>query len=73
MYCTGDKFYCSCTVYALFMEPQPLYSEKKIKNGFHGTIHTFKIYFATVLFSFQFLVFSGIQTDPKLFVLGKID
>ena len=34
-----------------------------IKNGSHGTIHTFKNYFATV-----FLVFSkisGIQTHPK--------
>ena len=58
MYCTGDKFYCSCTVYALFMEPQPLYSEKKIKNGFHGIIHTFKNYFFIVflVFSFQFSV-----------------
>ena len=56
------------------MEPQPLYSEKKkLKMDFTCTIHTFKIYFATVLFSFQCLVFSGIQTDPKLFVLGKID
>ena len=49
----------SCTVHAL----------KNIKNGSHGTIHTFKIYFATVLsvFSFQFSIsatISSIQTDP---------
>ena len=37
-----------------------------IKNGSHGTIHTFKNYFVTVFFSFQFQfsVFNGIQTDP---------
>ena len=53
---------------ALFMhcswDPQPLYSKKKIKNRFHGTIHTFKNYFATV-----FLVFNKInciQTDPDI-------
>ena len=36
--------------------PQPLYLEKNIKNGSHGTIHTFKNYFAIVflIFSFQF-------------------
>ena len=36
-----------------------------IKNGSHGTIYTFKNYFATVFFSFQFQfsVFSCIQTD----------
>ena len=42
---------------------------KNIKNGSHGTIHTFKNYFATVfsVFSFQFSVsttISSIQTDP---------
>ena len=52
--------HCSGTVYALFRycswDPQPLYSEKKIKNESHGTIHTFKNYFATVfsVFNFQF-------------------
>ena len=51
-------------------DPQPLYSEKNIKNGSHGTIHTFKFYFATVfsVFSFLFSVsakISLIQTDPK--------
>ena len=34
-----------------------------IKNGSHGTIYIFKKYFATVFFSFQFAVFSCIQTD----------
>ena len=63
---TNNNKYCSCivqetnfTVYILFMhcswDPQPLYSEKNIKNGFHGTIHTFKNYFTKM---FQFLVFS---------------
>ena len=32
-----------------------------IKNGSHGTIHTFKIYFATVFSIFSKI--SGIQTD----------
>ena len=41
------------TVAALFIIVHAL---KNIKNGSHGTIHTFKNYFATVLsvFSFQF-------------------
>ena len=39
----GDKVHCSHTI---SRNPQPLYSEKKyIKNGSHGTIHTFKNYF----------------------------
>ena len=53
---------------ALFMDPQiSLFNNFFIKNGSHGTIYTFKIYFATVFFSFQFQfsVFSCIQTDPK--------
>ena len=40
---------------ALFTDPQiSLFSNFFIKNGFHDTIHTFKNYFATVFFSFQF-------------------
>ena len=45
---------CIC---ALFMDPQiPLFSNFFIKNGSHGTIYTFKNYFATMfsVFSFQF-------------------
>ena len=45
---------CIC---ALFMDPQiTLFNNFFIKNGSHGTIHTFKNYFATVfsVFSFQF-------------------
>ena len=41
----------------LFMDPQiSLFSNFFIKNGSHGTIYTFKNYFATVfsIFSFQF-------------------
>ena len=48
------------TVYILFThclwDPQPLYSEKKIKNGSYGTIHIFKNYFIIM-----FLVFSKIS------------
>ena len=48
------------------MDPQiSLFSNFFIKNGSHGTIYTFKNYFTTVFFSFQFSVFSCIQTDPK--------
>ena len=42
---------------ALFTEPQiSLFSNFFIKNGFHGTIHTFKNYFTIMfsVFSFQF-------------------
>ena len=48
---------------ALFMGPTTtLFRKKKFKNESHGTIHTFKNYFAIV-----FSVFSKInciQTDP---------
>ena len=43
--------------YVLFMDPQiPLFNNFFIKNGSHGTIYTFKNYFATVIsvISFQF-------------------
>ena len=47
-----------CIVYALFThclwDPQPLYSEKNIKNRPHGTIYKFKNYFTTVLLVFSF-------------------
>ena len=44
---------------ALFMDPQiSLFSNFFIKNGFHGTIYTFKNYFATIFFSFQFSALS---------------
>ena len=61
-----DKIYCSqlaelfmyysSTVYARLMGPiVTLFRKKiKIKNGFHGTIHTFKNYFATVFSVFSF-------------------
>ena len=51
----------------LFMDLQiSLFSNFFITNGSHGTIYTFKNYFATVFFSFQFQfsVFSCILTDP---------
>ena len=40
--------YCVCTVYILFMY------FKNIKHGSHGTIHTFKNYFAIVFSIFNF-------------------
>ena len=49
VHCAGTKI----TIHALFITVHAL---KNIKNRSHGTIHTFKKYFATVLsvFSFQF-------------------
>ena len=45
------------TIHILFIIVySTVHALKNIKNGSHGTIHIFKIYFATVLsvFSFQF-------------------
>ena len=52
------------TVYALFITVySTVYVLKNIKNWSHGTIHTFKNYFVTVLsvFSFQFSVSATIN------------
>ena len=50
----------------LFTDPQTsLFSNFFIKNGFYGTIYTFKNYFATVFSIFSFSKISSIQTDPK--------
>ena len=44
----------------LFTDPQiSLFSNFFIKNGSHDTIHTFKNYFATVFFSFNFQLYSN--------------
>ena len=51
MHCTGDKFYCSYTVLALFIRHLTTLLKKKKKS--HDTINTFKNYFVTVFFSFQ--------------------
>ena len=54
---TNVDFSVANSDYVLFMDPQiPLFSNFFIKNGFHGTIYTFKNYFATVIsaISFQF-------------------
>ena len=63
MYCSLNSN-CKCWLFCskqcisvLFMDSQiPLFSNFFIKNGSHGTIYTFKNYFATVfsVFSFQF-------------------
>ena len=47
--------HCFGTVYALFMEPTATLLKKYIKNRSHGTIHTFKNYFAKILSVFSFL------------------
>ena len=48
---------------ALFTDAQiSFFSNFFIKNGSHGTIHTFKIYFATVFSVFNFSKISSIQT-----------
>ena len=56
-----DRIHCSWTVRALFMHCSNTVHMgsttillKKIKNGFHSTIHTFKNYFATVFSVFSF-------------------
>ena len=50
-YCSRAQSYLLCTVYTLLThnswDPQPLYSEKNIKNVFHNAIYTFKNYFVT--------------------------
>ena len=71
MYCLMNS---SCKVWHFyFFQPISAHSNPQIsffsnfliKNGSHGTIYTFKNYFATVFFNFQFQfsVFSCIQTD----------
>ena len=45
MHCLGDTLHCLVGSVHCSRDPQPLYLEKNIKNGFHGTIHTFKNYF----------------------------
>ena len=50
------------------MEPQiSLFNNFFIKNGFYGTIHTFKNYFTIIFFSFQFQfsIFSCIKMKPN--------
>ena len=59
LHCAGDKV----TVHALFIGPTTTLFRKKIKNGSHGTIHIFKIYFTTVLSIFSKI--SCIQMNPE--------
>ena len=66
-----DKNHYSFTVVVLFMYcSSTVRAFKNIKNGSHGTFHTFKNYFATMfsVFSFQFSIsatINSIQIDPK--------
>ena len=51
----ADFFNREQCIRALFMDPQiSIFINFFIKNGSHDTIHTFKNYFITVFFSFQF-------------------
>ena len=51
----ADLFNHEQCIRALFMDSQiSLFINFFIKNGSHDTIHTFKNYFVTVFFSFQF-------------------
>ena len=59
-------FNCEQCICTLFTDPQTsLFSHFFIKNGSHGTIYTFKNYFATVFSVFSFSKISSIQTDSK--------
>ena len=59
-------FHSEQCIRALFTDPQiTLFSNFFIKNGFHGTIHVFKNYFAIVFLVFSFNKISSTQTDPK--------
>ena len=61
-----DQVFREQCIRELFIDPQtPLFSNIFIKNGSHGTIHTFKNYFATIFSVFSFSKISSIQTDPK--------
>ena len=71
MYCSLNSnrkcwlFRSKPCINVLFMDPQiPLFSNFFIKNGSHGTIHTFKNYFATVFSVFSLSKINSIQTDP---------
>ena len=53
-------------IHILFTNPQiSLFSYFFIKNGSHGTIYTFKNYFAIVFSVFSFSKINSIQTDSK--------
>ena len=55
--------------HALFMDPQiSLFSNFFIKNGSHCIIYTFKNYFVTVFFSFQFLTVSKRTLNVECFL-----
>ena len=67
----GVAFWASAFFFLdpVFTGPASMKSDKiNFKTGSHSTIHMFKNYFVIVflVISFQFLVISGIQTDPKL-------
>ena len=64
---------CSSTVFALLQHcsrtthgTHSHFIQKKIKNGSHGTIHTFKNYFATVFSVFSFSKNNFNPNGPKV-------
>ena len=63
-----NQFSATCGSRALFTNPQiSLFSNFLIKNGSHGTIYTFKNYFAIVFFNFQFSTVSKRTLDISTF------
>ena len=75
MYCSlnsNRKYWLFCSkqcISVLFMDPQiSLFSNFFIKNGSHGTIYTFKNYFATAFSVFSFSKISSIQTDVYVWI-----
>ena len=74
-----DRFYYSETIFTVHHCSSTVHTLKNIKNWSHGTIHTFKNYFATV---FSVFSFSNNKFNPnrpciselfklELFSLGK--
>ena len=60
-----DKVHYSRTVHELFIGPTTtLFKKQILKNRSHSTIHTFKIYFATVFSIFSQI--NCIQTSPTV-------
>ena len=61
--------YCFGTIHILFMGPTAtLFRKKNIKNRSHGTIHTFKNYFAIVFSVFSFSNNKFNPNRPKCYI-----
>ena len=80
MYCSMNSnrkmltFLSQTVHYVLFMDPQiSLFRNFFIKNGSHGTIYTFKNYFATVIsaINFQFQQNKSYPNRPLIPIILK--